>query len=107
MRAACLKDLQAFFRDDDAEERPAFFAVGKYNFARSDLVPLVVTYPEDYDVVFNAREPPALSQHLPRACARTHRRRAHLSSHVPTPPGLLFPGCFCSQGVHLPDDAQP
>ena len=54
--AACLRDLQAIFRGDDAAERPAFFAVSKYNFARSDLVPLIVTYPEDYDVVFNARE---------------------------------------------------
>lgn len=52
--AACLKDLQGFFRYDDPEERPAFFAVSKYNFARSDLVPLIVTYPEDYDVIYNA-----------------------------------------------------
>lgn len=134
----CLRDLQRFFRYDDPETRPAFFAVSKYNFARrwgcgaglsgavwrrrlallllrlwapapailwppaptrcrtahsrllrgtliprysplatplcpaprasplstpparsslacSDLVPLIVTYPEDYDVVYNAR----------------------------------------------------
>eukprot|EP00887_Chlorella_sp_A99_P001979 scaffold18.g1979.t1 len=49
-----LKDLQRFFRSDDPEDRPAFFAVSKYNFARSDLVPLIVTYPDDYDVVYNA-----------------------------------------------------
>ncbi len=54
--AGCLRDLQRFFRHDDPEARPAFFAVSKYNFARSDLVPLIVTYPEDYDVVYNARE---------------------------------------------------
>eukprot|EP00890_Picochlorum_soloecismus_P004580 jgi/Picsp_1/5122/NSC_02485-R1_timeless family protein len=51
---ACLKDLQGFFRYDDPEERPAFFAVSKYNFVRTDLVPLIVTYPEDYDVIYNA-----------------------------------------------------
>lgn len=54
--AGCLRDLQRFFRYDDPESRPAFFAVSKYNFARSDLVPLIVTYPEDYEVVYNARE---------------------------------------------------
>jgi hypothetical protein len=54
--AGCLRDLQRFFRYDDPEHRPAFFAVSKYNFARSDLVPLVVTYPDDYDVLYNARE---------------------------------------------------
>lgn len=53
--AGCLRDLQRFFRNDDPEDRPAFFAVSKYNFARSDLVPLIVTYPDDYDVVYNAR----------------------------------------------------
>ncbi|KAL4422339.1 hypothetical protein ABPG75_008536 [Micractinium tetrahymenae] len=50
----CLRDLQRFFRNDDPEGRPAFFAVSKYNFARSDLVPLIVTYPDDYDVIYNA-----------------------------------------------------
>lgn len=51
---ACLKDLQRFFRFDNQTERRAFFAISKYNFARSDLVPLILAYPEDYDVVFNA-----------------------------------------------------
>ncbi|KAG7667153.1 hypothetical protein NADE_003050 [Nannochloris sp. 'desiccata'] len=51
---ACLKDLQGFFRFDDPIKRPSFFAVSKYNFARSDLVPLIVTYPEEYDIVYNA-----------------------------------------------------
>ena len=50
---ACLKDLQGFFRFDDQFERPAFFAVSKYNFCKSDLVPLLVTYPDDYEVVYN------------------------------------------------------
>lgn len=53
--AGCLQDLQRFFRHDDPEARPAFFAVSKYNFARSDLVPLITSYPDDYDVVYNAR----------------------------------------------------
>jgi hypothetical protein len=52
----CLKDLQRFFRNDDDEARPAFFAVSKYNFARSDLVPLITAYPEDPELVYNARE---------------------------------------------------
>ena len=50
---ACLKDLQNFFRHDDAEYRHAFFAIHKYNFAKTDLVPLLVTYPDDYEVVYN------------------------------------------------------
>lgn len=54
MCAACLKDLQGFFRFDDPAERPAFFAVSKYNFAKTDLVPLIVTYPEEYDIIYNA-----------------------------------------------------
>ncbi|PSC68202.1 calcium-translocating P-type PMCA-type [Micractinium conductrix] len=50
----CLRDLQRFFRGDDPEGRPAFFAVSKYNFTRSDLVPLICAYPDDADVVYNA-----------------------------------------------------
>jgi timeless len=50
----CLKDLQGFFKYDHTEERPAFFAVAKYNFARTDIVPLLVTYPDDYELVYNA-----------------------------------------------------
>lgn len=52
--AACLKDLQRFLRFDDPDTREAFFAVSKYNLTRSDLVPLIVTYPDDYEVVYNA-----------------------------------------------------
>lgn len=55
-RAACLRELQRMLRGDDPRERPIFFAAGKLNLARTDLVPLIVTYPDDYDVVFNARE---------------------------------------------------
>ena len=45
-----------FRGDDDWEQRPAFFAVSKYNLARSDLVPLIVTHPEDHELVYSARE---------------------------------------------------
>lgn len=41
---------------DDTGDRPAFFAISQYNFARSDLVPLIVTYPEEYEIVYNARK---------------------------------------------------
>jgi hypothetical protein len=43
-------------RGDDEEERPAFFAISQFNLARSDLVPLITTYPDDHEVVYNARE---------------------------------------------------
>jgi hypothetical protein len=49
--------LQSFLRADDPEERPAFYAISKYNLARSDLVPLIITYPDDAEVVYNACEP--------------------------------------------------
>lgn len=45
--AGCLRDLQRMLREDDPEERPAFLAAARYNFARSDLVPLLTTYPDD------------------------------------------------------------
>lgn len=50
----CLKDLQGFLKYDDPVERPAFFAVAKYNFTKTDIVPLLVTYPEEYELVYNA-----------------------------------------------------
>ena len=54
--AECLKDLQRFLRQDHPETRPAFTALSKYNLARADLVPLIVSYPEDVDLVYNARK---------------------------------------------------
>ena len=53
--AECLKDLQRFLRQDHPATRPAFTALSKYNVARADLVPLIVTYPADVELVFNAR----------------------------------------------------
>ncbi|KAK9804992.1 hypothetical protein WJX73_009460 [Symbiochloris irregularis] len=50
----CLKDLQRFLRQDDPEHRPAFTALCKFNIARSDLVPLIISYADDMDLVYNA-----------------------------------------------------
>jgi timeless len=54
--ADCLKDLQRFLRKDDPDMRPVFFKLGGFHLAANDLVPLVVTYPNEHDVVYNARE---------------------------------------------------
>ena len=55
----CLKDLQRFLRQDDPVRREAFFALGKYGVVKSDLVSLIVTYPEDTELVYNACAPPS------------------------------------------------
>ncbi|KAK9830387.1 hypothetical protein WJX72_011470 [[Myrmecia] bisecta] len=52
--AACLRDLQRFLRQDDPQEREAFLALGKHNIAKTDLVPIIVTYPTDTELVYNA-----------------------------------------------------
>lgn len=36
--------------------RDAFFKLGELQIAASNLVPLLTTYPDDEDLVFNARE---------------------------------------------------
>eukprot|EP00891_Asterochloris_glomerata_P008793 jgi/Astpho2/8793/Aster-05348 len=51
---ACLKDLQRFLRNDDPKTREALQILGQYNIAKTDLVPLIVTYPQDTDLVYNA-----------------------------------------------------
>ncbi|GBF93528.1 hypothetical protein Rsub_06248 [Raphidocelis subcapitata] len=51
---ACLKDLQRFLRRDDPDNRDAFFKLGELTLAASHLVPLLVTYPEDEGLAFNA-----------------------------------------------------
>ena len=53
--ADCLKDLQRFLREDDPRTRDAFFTIGQYKTARTDLVPLITTYAGDTDIVYNAR----------------------------------------------------
>lgn len=54
--AECLKDLQKFLRHDDAENRDAFFFLGKLNIAKSDLVPLMITYPNDGEMIYHCCE---------------------------------------------------
>ena len=53
---ACLKDLQRFLRQDNRGLRPAFMTLGQYCIARTDLVPLITTYPGAWDIVYNACE---------------------------------------------------
>ena len=53
--ADCLKDLQRILHKDDAVQRPAFLMLGDFNLAKTDLVPLMVTHPEDLEVVYNSR----------------------------------------------------
>ncbi|GAX82511.1 hypothetical protein CEUSTIGMA_g9938.t1 [Chlamydomonas eustigma] len=50
----CLKDLQRFMRHDDPDTRPVFFKLANFQTARSDLVPLILTYPDEREIVFNA-----------------------------------------------------
>lgn len=52
-----MKDLQRLLRQDESETREAFQVLGQYNIAKSDLVPIIVTYPKDTDIVYNSRKP--------------------------------------------------
>lgn len=54
--AACLKDIQRFLRNDDAQSRETFFTLGEFDVAKQHLMPLITTYPDNVEVVFNARE---------------------------------------------------
>lgn len=54
--AACLKDLQRFLRKDDQDTRDVFFKLGDFDIVRNDLVPLIVSFPDEHDVVYNARK---------------------------------------------------
>lgn len=62
MHTACLKDLQRLLRQDESEGKEAFQVLGQYNIARSDLVPIIVTYPKETEIVYNARKPHAANQ---------------------------------------------
>ena len=64
--AECLKDVQRFLREDDIKTRDAFFMLGRYKTARTDLVPLITTYAADTDTVYNARRQPHWPIPLPR-----------------------------------------
>eukprot|EP00884_Botryococcus_braunii_P014003 jgi/Botrbrau1/22603/Bobra.176_1s0033.1 len=50
----CLKDLQRFLRQDDPLNREAFMHLGKQNIVKSDLIPLILGYVDDLDIVYNA-----------------------------------------------------
>ncbi|KAL0032107.1 hypothetical protein WJX77_005423 [Trebouxia sp. C0004] len=50
----CLKDLQRLLRQDESETKEAFQILGVYNIAASDLIPIIVTYPKETDIVYNA-----------------------------------------------------
>ena len=50
----CLKDLQRFLRRDDPYTRDVFHRLCQWDLVATDLVPLVVQYQDDSDVVYNA-----------------------------------------------------
>jgi hypothetical protein len=43
-------------RNDDPDTRPVFFKLAQFQTAKTDLVPLIISYPGDSDIVFNARK---------------------------------------------------
>jgi hypothetical protein len=88
---ACLKDLQRLLRQDDSETKEAFQILGHYNIATSDLVPIIVTYPKETDIVYNARELVLLTAFATECLQRLRS--------TPTPVTV------CSQGVDIPDNA--
>lgn len=49
-----LKDLQRFLRRDDPATLPAFKTLGKFQIARRDLVPLILAFQDDQELVYNA-----------------------------------------------------
>lgn len=85
---ACLKDLQRCLRRDDPDTRDVFFKLGEFATAKSDLVPMIVTYPDDTDLVYNARacRPPRPFAGVPAAAARLPRRL-----RAPPPSPASFP----------------
>ena len=86
--AACLKDLQRLLRQDESETREAFQVLSQYNIAKSDLVPIIVTYPKETDIVYNACK---LQVFVARA-----DNTAFALKHTPS---------LCSEGFNLFDDA--
>jgi hypothetical protein len=71
--AACLKDLQRCLRRDDPDTRDVFFKLGEFDTAKNDLVPIIVTYPDDTELVYNTRAWPQM-QPACLARARTGSR---------------------------------
>jgi hypothetical protein len=77
--AACLKDLQRCLRRDDPDTRDVFFKLGEFDTAKNDLVPIIVTYPDDTDLVYNARAWPQMRLGPTRMPG--HARQGWLVSH--------------------------
>lgn len=50
----CLKDLQRFLRRDDPFSRDVFHRLVQWDLVSTDIVPLIVQYQEDQDIVYNA-----------------------------------------------------
>ncbi|BFI31474.1 hypothetical protein AXG93_4530s1190 [Marchantia polymorpha subsp. ruderalis] len=48
-----LKDIQRYMRRDHPESRDIFMQLGKWNIIRRDIVPLIVRYSEDHELVLN------------------------------------------------------
>lgn len=51
-----LKNLQRFLRRDDAESRDIFMQLGKWNTIRQDILPIIISYRDQFDLVLNAGE---------------------------------------------------
>ena len=85
--------MQRFLRKDDPDSREVFFKLANFGIVRNDLVPLITTYPEDHDIVYNARGwrswsssrvgggGPCTLCHTACCCAHA-RRSLHLQVHM-------------------------
>jgi timeless len=51
-----LKNLQRFLRRDDPESRDIFMQLGKWNTIRQDILPIIISYRDQFDLVLNAGE---------------------------------------------------
>jgi Timeless protein len=113
----CLKDLQRFLRQDDPVTREAFFEIGRKNIIKTDLIPLIMGYVDDLDVVYNARKPPytnAPTQHLVAYRSKLHKLSAkalHCQSSIvfswPLVPGTrTCLSMFCLACINTETDKQ-
>lgn len=91
-----MKDLQRLLRQD-TETREAFQVLGQYNIAKSDLVPLIVTYPNDTELVYNACKDTMPAIYLISACMYTRC--------LPVTRLLLTWQMLCSESADLPNNA--
>ena len=49
-----LKHLQRFLRRDDPTQRDIFMQLGKWNTIRQDVLPIIIHYRHNFDLVLNA-----------------------------------------------------